>query len=393
MTDKNNADPLSLAQALIRCPSITPAEGGALDVLQATLEAAGFACTRLPFSEVGTPDVDNLYARWGTGGPHLCFAGHTDVVPPGDDELWSLGPFSGEIRDGELYGRGAVDMKGGIACFAAAAIAHVAHLDPNHGSVSLLITGDEEGPSINGTAKMLQWLVDHDEVPDNCIVGEPSNRAELGDSIKIGRRGSLSGFIAVTGTQGHVAYPHLADNPVPKLLALLTRLTAEPLDEGTEHFEPSNLEVVTVDVANPAVNVIPAKAEAALNIRFNSCHTAASLQSWIEEQCEIVRTELGGEWDLTFRSSADCFMTEPGLFVDLVRDAVQAETGRVPDLTTNGGTSDARFIKNHCPVVEFGLVGQTMHQIDERVAVEDLHRLANIYRGVLKAYFSQVSER
>ena len=389
MTGELRTDPVSLTQALIRCPSVTPDEGGALDVLQAALAAAGFVCTRLPFSEAGTPDVDNLYARWGKSGPHLCFAGHTDVVPPGEEDLWSVGPFSGEVKDGELYGRGAVDMKGGVACFAAAAIAHVEEIDPERGSISLLITGDEEGPSINGTAKMLQWLVEHNEIPDHCIVGEPSNRVALGDSIKIGRRGSISAFITVTGTQGHVAYPHLADNPVPKLVALLTRLTADPLDHGTEHFEPSNLEVVTVDVGNTATNVIPAKASAALNIRFNSHHTAASLQSWIEGQCEAVRSEVAGEWDLSFQSSADCFMTEPGEFVDLVRDAVEAETGRTPDLTTNGGTSDARFIKNHCPVVEFGLVGQTMHQIDERVVVADLHRLTDIYRRVLGTYFDK----
>lgn len=389
MTGELRTDPLSLTQALIRCPSVTPAEAGALDVLQNALESAGFVCARLPFSEAGTPDVDNLYARWGSGGPHLCFAGHTDVVPPGDENLWSLAPFSGEVRDGELYGRGAVDMKGGVACFAAAAIAQVRNLEPEKASVSLLITGDEEGPSVNGTAKMLTWLVEHDEVPDHCIVGEPSNRIELGDSIKIGRRGSLSSFISVTGKQGHVAYPHLADNPVPKLMALLTRLNAEPLDQGTEHFEPSNLEVVTVDVGNPAVNVIPAKASAALNIRFNSHHTAESLQSWIEGHCDAVRSEMGGEWDVSCRSSADCFMTEPGEFVSIVRDAVEAATGRTPDLTTNGGTSDARFIKDHCPVVEFGLVGQTMHQIDERVVVEDLNRLTDIYRRVIETYFDK----
>jgi len=376
-------DALAIAQGLIRCPSVTPAEAGALDYLQATLEAAGFRCTRLPFSAEGTPDVDNLYARIGTGGPHLCFAGHCDVVPPGDEATWSVPPFAGEVRDGMLWGRGAADMKGGISCFAAAAIAHVERTGMKAGSISLMITGDEEGPAVNGTVKMLRWLAENGEVPDHCIVGEPTNPEALGDMIKIGRRGSLTATLTVRGTQGHVAYPHLARNPIPPLVAMLAALTAEPLDRGTEHFQPSNLEVTTVDVGNPADNVIPAEARAVFNIRFNNAHTAESLMAWIRETC----AGAGAGHELAFKVSGDCFLTGPGDFTALVSAAVEAATGRVPELSTSGGTSDARFIKDYCPVVEFGLVGQTMHKVDERVAVADMARLTGIYARILDAYF------
>ncbi len=389
MTDQTTTAAFDITRRLVQCPSVTPNEGGALDFLQGLLEDAGFNCTRLPFSEAGTPDVDNLFARWGTGSPHFCFAGHTDVVPVGDEAKWTLAPFSGDVKDGELYGRGAVDMKGSIACFAAAAIEHAKDADPESGSISLLITGDEEGPSINGTIKVLQWMAEHGQIPDHCIVGEPTNVSEVGDSIKIGRRGSISGFLTISGKQGHAAYPHLADNPIPKLIAILARLTDGSLDDGSEHFEPSNLEVTSIDVGNPAVNVIPAQASASFNIRYNAHHNDESLRNWIRSCCEQVTAEMGGSYDLAFKSSGDCFITEPGPLVELLQDAVKAETGQSPALATNGGTSDARFIKDYCPVIEFGLVGRTMHQVDERVPVEELDVLTNIYRRALQSYFGR----
>src|SRR5690606_17381684 len=346
----------AIAEGLIRCRSVTPADGGALDFLQGILETAGFGCTRLAFSAEDTPDVDNLYARFGSGAPHLCFAGHSDVVPPGDESAWSVPPFAGTVRDGLLYGRGAADMKGGIACFAAAAIDYAARGAMGTGSISLLITGDEEGPAVNGTVKMLHWLAEHGEVPDHCIVGEPTNPRSLGDMIKIGRRGSLTATLAVHGTQGHVAYPHLAQNPVPRLVAMLAALTAAPLDQGTGYFQPSNLEITTIDVGNPADNVIPAQARAVVNIRFNNLHSAESLTAWIRQTCAAAAAGHGGDHEITVKASGDCFLTEPGDFTRLVADAVRAETGRAPELSTSGGTSDARFIKDYCPVVEFGLV-------------------------------------
>lgn len=382
-------DPVEIAQALIRCPSVTPAEGGALDYLEELLSGAGFVCTRLPFSTEGTPDVDNLYARFGRNSPNFCFAGHTDVVPPGADALWSSPPFGAEIRDGELYGRGAVDMKGAVACFAAAAIDHAARHGPDRGSISLLITGDEEGPSVNGTVRMLDWLAENGETLDHCVVGEPTNPNALGDTIKIGRRGTLSAAITVYGTQGHVAYPHLADNPVPRLLRILNSLTAAPLDRGTNAFEPSNLEITSIDIGNSATNVIPAEARAALNIRFNTNHTVDSLKDWIEGICREATSERPDGYALDFPSAGDCFLTESGPLTDVVSQAVQDVTGRAPELNTNGGTSDARFIKDHCPVVEFGLVGQTMHKADERVAVADLRSLTEIYARMLDLYFAQ----
>jgi len=379
--------PLSLAQSLLRCPSVTPEEGGALSFIEGVLKEAGFEVHRPVFSEPGTPDVENLYARYGTGKPYLLFAGHTDVVPPGDVSRWRHDPFRAEIEDGELYGRGAVDMKGGIACMMAAALDFIRENPDFGGSIGFLITGDEEGPAINGTVKLLKWAKGRGERFDHCILGEPTNPNQLGDMIKIGRRGSLTGKIVVEGKQGHVAYPHLADNPIRGMLRLLDGLLREPLDHGTEHFDASNLEVTTVDVDNPASNVIPAEAKATFNIRFNDLWTPESLQAEISRR---LSEAAGNSIRYSLRmepTNAIAFLTPPNRFVDFIADAIEAETGLRPKLSTTGGTSDARFIVKDCPVVEFGLVGQTMHQIDERVAVKDLDRLAAIYRKVLNAYF------
>jgi len=383
--------PLSLAQSLLRCPSVTPEEGGALSFIESVLKEMGFEVHRPVFSEPGTPDVENLYARYGTGKPYLLFAGHTDVVPPGDESRWRHGPFSGEIENGELYGRGAVDMKGGIACMMAAALDFIRENPDFGGSIGFLITGDEEGPAINGTIKLLKWAKGRGERFDHCILGEPTNPNQLGDMIKIGRRGSLTGKIVVEGKQGHVAYPHLADNPIRGMLRLLDGLLREPLDHGTEHFDASNLEVTTVDVGNPASNVIPAEAKATFNIRFNDLWTPESLAAEISRR---LSEAAGNSIRYSLRmepTNAIAFLTPPNRFVDFIADAIEAETGLRPKLSTTGGTSDARFIVKDCPVVEFGLVGQTMHQIDERVAVKDLDRLAAIYRKVLKAYFVPAS--
>jgi succinyl-diaminopimelate desuccinylase len=380
--------PLSLAQSLLRCPSVTPEEGGALAFIEGVLREAGFEVHRPVFSEPGTPDVENLYARYGAGEPFLLLAGHTDVVPPGDASRWRHDPFSGTIENGELYGRGAVDMKGGIACMMAAALGFIRERPSFKGSIGFLITGDEEGPAVNGTVKLLDWARTRGERFDHCILGEPTNPGRLGDMIKIGRRGSLTGRITVEGKQGHVAYPQLAENPIPGLMRLLGGLLADPLDQGTEHFDASNLEVTTVDVGNPASNVIPAEARATFNIRFNDLWTPQSLEEEIERRLgeaagNAVRYSLKVD-----PTNAVAFLTPPNDFVGFIADAVEAETGMRPKLSTTGGTSDARFIVKHCPVVEFGLVGQTMHQIDERVAVADLDRLAAIYRKVLDAYFN-----
>lgn len=382
------ASPLALAQALIRCPSVTPDEGGALAFIANVLKDAGFEVHRVVFAQPGTGDVENLYARYGAGRPCILFAGHTDVVPPGDAARWRHDPFAADIEDGELYGRGAVDMKGGIACMMAAALAFIRDRGPAfNGSIGFLITGDEEGPAVNGTVKLLEWVRGRGDRFDHCILGEPTNPKSLGDMVKIGRRGSLTGRLVVHGTQGHVAYPHLADNPIQGLLRLLAALTAEPLDQGTPRFDPSNLEVTSVDVGNPAPNVIPAEARATFNIRFNDRWTPKSLEAEVRRRVQ----EAAGDavrWTLAFEpTNALAFATEPGPFVHLVADAIDAETGRRPSLSTTGGTSDARFITHHCPVVEFGLVGQTMHQIDERVAIADLDRLTAIYRRILHAYF------
>ena len=376
-------DPVRLAQDLIRCPSVTPVEAGALDRLQRVLEGLGFRCRRLVFSQDGTPDVDNLYARLGEAQPNFCFAGHTDVVPTGDLEGWSIDPFAAEIVDGVLYGRGAADMKSAIAAFVAAAERFVSGRSSGFGSISLLITADEEGPSINGTKKVVDWLKAKGEKLDACIVGEPTNPKRLGEMMKIGRRGSLNGRLTVIGAQGHVAYPHLADNPLPRLLRMLTAIAETRLDQGNDWFQPSNLEVVTVDVGNKATNVIPAQATAGFNIRFNDVHTGATLSEWLRKTFDGI----GGRYDLDIQISGESFITPPGALSDLVGEAAKRVTGLDPDRSTTGGTSDARFIRHICPVVEFGLVGETMHKVDERARVEDIRALADIYGHVLDGYF------
>ena len=384
--------PLALAQALIRCPSVTPEEGGALSFLADLFSRAGFSVERPVFSEAGTPDIENLYARIGTASPVLVFAGHTDVVPPGEAASWTQGPFSGAVADGFLYGRGAVDMKGGIACMLAATLAFLDTRGPNFGgSIVFLITGDEEGPAVNGTVKLLDWAKARAERFDHCRLGEPTNPDTLGEMIKIGRRGSLTGRITVHGRQGHVAYPHRAENPIPGLLRLASALIAEPLDGGTAHFDASNLEFTTIDVGNPATNVIPASAKAVFNVRFNDDWTAETLGAEIRTRLEAAAGN-AVRFSLDLQpSNSPAFLTRPDAFVDLVADAIQAETGRRPALSTTGGTSDARFIKDACPVIEFGLVGRTMHETDERVAVADLERLTAIYGRVLEAYFQTAS--
>ncbi|MXN66396.1 succinyl-diaminopimelate desuccinylase [Stappia sp. GBMRC 2046] len=377
-----------LCRELIRCPSVTPAEGGALDFLEKTLGAAGFSVSRPVFSDEGTPDVENLFATIGSGSPHFVFAGHTDVVPPGDEAKWSAPPFSGEIRDGEMIGRGAADMKGGVAAFAAAALEFVSQRGADFGgTISFLISGDEEGPAVNGTVKLLEWAKAEGHTFDACIVGEPTNPDKLGDAIKVGRRGSLTGEITVTGTQGHVAYPHLAKNPIPGLVTLLSALNALHLDDGNERFQPSNLEVTTVDVGNPASNVIPASAFARFNIRFNDQWSLETLKARVDEALRDAAPD-GLDWKIAFtRDGSDSFLTRDDALISTLSSAIHEETGRKPELSTGGGTSDARFIKTYCPVVEFGLVGKTMHQVDERVAVADLDRLAKIYRRFLDSYF------
>ena len=450
-------DAVSIARDLIRCPSVTPTDAGALGVLENILKSVGFEVHRVTFSEPGTADVDNLYARIGDQTPHITFAGHTDVVPPGDETAWSHGAFSGEVRGGFLYGRGAVDMKGGIACSVAAVLAHLAAhggkpSDDGKGAISFLITGDEEDVSVNGTIKLLQWAAARGEKFDHCVLGEPTNPNALGDMIKIGRRGSLNGALIVTGTQGHVAYPALADNPVRAIVALMGALMAEPLDAGSAHFDPSNLDVLgdcikvgrrgsqsgtlyvdgvqghvayphraanpvpdisrlivalsdepldhgsaqfqasnleftSVDVGNPASNVIPGQARAKFNIRFNDNHTQETLRKLLEERLAKAagnRIRARIVWE---PSNSNVFVTKPGPFTDLAVAAIEEVTGRKPELSTSGGTSDARFISRYCPVIEFGLVGQTMHQIDERTPVSDLEKLTRIYRGVLDRYF------
>jgi succinyl-diaminopimelate desuccinylase len=372
---------VELTQRLIRCPSVTPQEGGALDCLEAELSGLGFACERLPFGE-GDSRIDNLFARRGGAGPHLCFAGHTDVVPVGDVAAWTHDPFAAEISDGRLYGRGAADMKSGIAAFIAAT-ARVPAEDID-GSISLMITGDEEGDAVNGTVKMVEWAAANGHRPDMCIVGEPTSPQALGDVIKNGRRGSLSGRLVVEGQQGHVAYPHLADNPVTRLLAMLAPVNGCELDAGTPHFGPSTANVTTIDVGNPATNVIPARAEAGFNIRFNTEHSADSLIGWLEEHF----ARIGGDWTVEWKSNADPFITAPGPLTDLISESCRAVTGRTPELSTGGGTSDARFITKLCPVAEFGLVGQTMHKVDENVATADIDGLSAIYETAIRRFFA-----
>ncbi len=368
------ADPLPLAQALIRCRSVTPDDGGAQDVLARELSRIGFTVTHLPFG--ATP---NLFARIGHDGPHLCFAGHTDVVPPGEG-AWRADPFGGHIQDGVLYGRGACDMKGAIAAFVAAAEDHQGSAPS--GSVSLLITGDEEGPATDGTVRVLDWMASHGHIPDLCLVGEPTNPARLGDVIKIGRRGSLNATVTFEGTQGHAAYPQHADNPVHRLLRALAALVSVPLDGGSARFEPSTLQVTSVDVGNPATNVIPGRASARLNIRFNDLHTGAALEAWLR----AAMAQHSDRFTLDAVIIGESFLTEPGPRIDALRQAVAAACGVEPRLDTGGGTSDARFIARYCPVAEFGLVGATMHKTDEAVPVRELRQLADVYRAVLAGF-------
>ncbi|RJF84697.1 succinyl-diaminopimelate desuccinylase [Azospirillum cavernae] len=379
-------DAVALAQDLIRCPSVTPRDDGALGVLEAALTPLGFVCHRLRFEQEGTAPVENLYARLGTEGPNFCFAGHTDVVPPGELKGWSIDPFAGTIHNDRLYGRGAVDMKGAIAAFVAAVSRRLAADGPPAGSISLLITGDEEGVAINGTKKVLDWLAARGETLDACLVGEPTNPKALGDMIKIGRRGSLTGHLTVFGAQGHTAYPHLADNPLPRLVRMLAAITEKPMDEGTAHFQPSTLALTTIDVGNPATNVIPAQGKATFNIRFNDAHTPASIESWLRGCFDAV----GGAYELDIHCSGESFLTAPGPLTELVAEAVETATGRRPEYSTTGGTSDARFIKNFCPVVEFGLVGQTMHKLDEHTLVSDLTGLSAIYEVILQRVFTNL---
>jgi succinyl-diaminopimelate desuccinylase len=380
-------DVVALTRDLIRCPSVTPLDAGALAVLAGALESLGFTCHRMTFEAPDTPPVDNLYARLGNARPNFCFAGHTDVVPVGDAAGWARDPFSAEVSDGVLYGRGASDMKGAVAAFAAAVSQFLAgRASDFDGSISLLITGDEEGPAINGTRKVLDWMAMRGEEIDVCLVGEPTNPGVLGDMVKIGRRGSLTCSVTVTGTQGHVAYPHLADNPATRLVRMLDAAINHRLDDGTDHFQPTNLEITSIDIGNPATNVIPAHAEARFNIRFNDLHTGDSLLTWLNETFAAAAGP-DARWRLDHHLTGEAFLTPPGPLSDLIAGAVESVTGQRPELSTTGGTSDARFIKNVCPVTEFGLVGKTMHKTDECVAIADLEQLTAVYRAILERYF------
>ncbi|MEL6957527.1 MAG: succinyl-diaminopimelate desuccinylase [Pseudomonadota bacterium] len=377
-------DPISLTADLIRCPSVTPEEGGALQLLDALLSDAGFKTWRIDRN--GTP---NLYARWGTRGANRSFGfnGHTDVVPVGDLAAWTVDPFGADLSDGILYGRGATDMKSGVAAFAAAAVDFVQDTPPD-GAVILAITGDEEGPGKDGTIAILDWMAEHDEAMTDCLVGEPTCPEVMGEMIKVGRRGSMTVHITVNGKQGHSAYPHRANNPLPAMARLMDRLASEPLDSGSDHFDPSTLAIVTMDTGNPATNVIPAATRASVNIRFNDLHSSSSVQSWIEAHIEKVQADFGVQIALEVQVSGESFLTPPGPLSDLVAAAVEAETGVKPVLSTTGGTSDARFVKDHCPVVEFGLVGKTMHQVDERVPVDQIAQLKAVYLRILQDYFA-----
>ena len=381
-------DPLNLSQALIKCPSVTPDSGEALDVLQDILSEMGFRCEQVNFSAADTPDVNNLYAKFGHSSPNFCFAGHTDVVPVGDLEAWTVDPFGAEIKKGMLCGRGASDMKTAIACFVAAVSRFIDTRDNNFkGSISLLITGDEEGPAINGTKKLLEWITEKGDVLDACLVGEPTNPNELGDMIKIGRRGSLNGYLTVSGTQGHTAYPHLADNPIHLIVKMLETITSKELDQGTDHFQASTIQVSTIDVDNPATNVIPAKARATFNVRFNDLHKATDIERWVRKRFDTVTKKTDSSYDLITKVSGEAFLSPPGQLSAVLSGAVTEVTGRTPVLSTSGGTSDARFIKDYCPVAEFGMVGATMHKIDESVKLVDLEALTAIYTTTLKNYF------
>ena len=377
---------IQLAQDLLRCPSVTPAEGGALDLLQDELDKLGFDCTRLPFGDAATR-IDNLFARLGTKGPHFAFAGHTDVVPVGDLAQWQHNPFSGTLNDGKLFGRGAADMKGSIAAFVAA-VAVFSSDNPNFGSISLIITGDEEADANFGTVKIVEWMVANHHVPDVCVVGEPTNPNQIGEMIKNGRRGSLSGQLQVDGTQGHVAYPHLADNPITRILAMLAPVNGSELDAGNDYFDPSTANITSIDTGNAAGNVIPAVVTASFNIRFNTDHKSDDLIAWLEEHFDRV----GGRWLANWRVSAQPFITPAGAFTDLMQGAVKSVTGQTPVLSTSGGTSDARFITMICPVAEFGLVGKTMHQIDEHVEAADIDQLVQVYHEMLVQFFKDNSK-
>jgi succinyl-diaminopimelate desuccinylase len=378
---------LEIARALLRFPSVTPTDAGALPYLSDLLDKAGFATDLVTFEAPGTPPVLNLYARFGARSPNLAFAGHTDVVPPGDLSGWRFDPFSGEIADGELWGRGACDMKGGVAAAVAAALRFIAR-GAFGGSISFLITGDEEGPAINGTVKLVDWALARGETFDHCILGESTSVETVADTIKHGRRGSLNGRLTIRGRQGHAAYPHIADNPIPSLAPVLTALLSPPLDQGNADFEPTNLEVVSIDVGNPAFNVIPGEVRLKFNVRFNDLWTHDSLAAEIKRR--VAAVDGGGRATLTFEpSNASAFLTKPGPFTDLVTEAVQDVTGRKPSLSTGGGTSDARFIKNACPVVELGLVNATIHAVNERVALDDLESLSRIYERALELYFAK----
>ena len=373
---------IRLTRDLIRCPSVTPEEGGALDLLQAELSSMGFVCTRLPFGK-GTARIDNLFARLGADSPHFAFAGHTDVVPAGNVEGWSYGPFSGEMKDGCIYGRGAADMKGGIAAFVAA-VKRYLETEKLNGSLSLIITGDEEAEAVNGTVKMVDWMIETGNVPDFCLVGEPTNPAVLGQSIKNGRRGSLTCALTVNGHQGHVAYPHLANNPVPALFAMLAPVNSAELDGGTDYFGPSTAEVTALNINDSASNVIPDLATAQFNIRFNTEHSADSLQGWLDEHFSRVAQQFQVCYEARFWSNASPFITKASEHLNSVRAAVEQVTGQQPDLSTTGGTSDARFIAKICPVAEFGLVGETIHQVDEHVRLADIQTLTEIYFQIIR---------
>ena len=377
-------DPVTLTADLIRCPSVTPEEGGALVLLEKMLSEAGFACTR-----VDRGGIANLFARWGDKGHDRSFGfnGHTDVVPVGDLAAWTVDPFGAEEKEGQLWGRGATDMKSGVAAFVAAAVDFVQTTPPD-GAVVITITGDEEGDALDGTVALLDWMNDNDECMSVCLVGEPTCPNEMGEMMKIGRRGSLNAFFTVRGVQGHAAYPHRAKNPCHALARLMDRLASTPLDEGSDHFDASTLAVVTMDVGNPATNVIPAEAKATLNIRFNDLHSGAALTKWLEEQAALVDADFGTETEVKVKISGESFITPPGDLSDLVAKSVQAETGVTPELSTSGGTSDARFMQHHCPVVEFGLVGKTMHQVDERVDIDQIRALKSIYSLILSDYFA-----
>lgn len=377
-------DPVDLSQALIRCASVTPKDEGTLDVLEAALKGLGFTCHRLPFEEAGFARVDNLYARLGESAPNFCFAGHTDVVPVGNPDDWSVDPFAAEIKGDRLYGRGAADMKCAIAAFVAATERFLADRGNGfEGSISLLITGDEEADAVNGTVKMLQWLKEKGEKLDDCLVGEPTNTRRIGDMVKIGRRGSLTAALSVYGTQGHSAYAHLADNPIPRLMRMLASIIDKPLDKGNKHFPPSDVVVTSIDVGNAASNLIPSRADARINIRFNDRHTGSGLERMMRERFD----KIGGRYDLAVKVSGEAFVTRVGPLAKVVANAVEKVAGIKPEFNTTGGTSDARFIKDHCPVVEFGMTNETAHKADENSRLADVRMLADVYRAVLDGYF------